>query len=60
MKYLVASAVRKKVNESGKQIGKDGLYVLDVKVEEYLNKLVCQFNGHKARITPELIRMIKL
>ena len=60
MKYLVESAVKAKIHESGKQITKDGLFMLDVKVGEFLDKAIKQFNGHHTRIDATLIKLIKL
>ena len=59
MHYLKASAVKKTFNESGKQLTKDGLFAIDVKVGEFLSKACRQFNGHHKRITADLISIIK-
>ena len=60
MHYLVAKSVKAKFHEAGKQITKDGLHALDVKVDEFLNKAIKTFNGNHNRITAELISLIKL
>ena len=60
MKYLVESAVRAKIHEADKQITKDGLFALDIKIDEFLDKAIKQFNGHHKRIDASLVRLIKI
>ena len=61
MHYLKSKAVRQKIHDAGKQITKDGLRTMDCKVEEYIYKLLRQWNGGKnKRITADLINLIKL
>lgn len=60
MKYLVESAIKAKIHDSGKQITKDGLFALDVKIGEFLDKAINQFNGHHRRIDATLIKLIRL
>ena len=60
MHYLVAKAVKAKFHEAKKQITKDGLHALDVKVDEFLDKAIRQFNGRHNRITADLISLLKL
>ena len=59
-KYIVAKAIKEKFHEHNKQITKDGLHAIDVKVSEFLEKAVLQFNGHHSRITAMLINLIKI
>lgn len=58
MKYLKAKAVKEKFHSAEKQITKDGLYALDVKVDEFLNKLIAQFNGHHRRVTSDIVSLV--
>ena len=60
MRYLVVKSVKAKFHEAKKQITKDGLHALDVKIDEFLDKAIKQFNGGHNRITAELISLIKL
>lgn len=60
MKYLIEKAVRAKINEADKQITKDGLFALDLKIDEFLDKAIRQFNGHHKRIDSTLIKLIKV
>ena len=60
MRYLKSKSVKEKIHKSGKQISKEALHTLDSKLDEYLDKLIHQWNGSKGRITSELVRLIKL
>jgi len=60
MYYLQVSKVKRKLNEAGYQITKDGLVAIDAKVDTFLNKLTKQFNGHHKRITAELVALTGL
>ena len=60
MRYLITKSVKSKINNANKQITKDGLRSLDIKVDEYLDKLIKQWNGSSKRITAELVNLIKL
>jgi len=55
--YLKAKAVKQKIHKEGKQITPDGLYAIDVKVDDFLTKLCKQFNGHHTRITAKLVNL---
>ena len=58
MRYIISKNIKTKLHQAGKQITKDGLLVLDVKMDEFLDKVIKQWNGHHSRITAELIRLI--
>lgn len=58
--YLNAKAVKSKINGAGKQLTKEGLKAIDLKVEQYLTKLITQFNGHHKRIDEMQIFATKL
>ena len=60
MYYLVNKSVKAKLHKAKKQITKEGLHALDVKIDEFLDKAIKTFNGGHNRITPELINLIKL
>ena len=60
MTYLNQKAIKTKVHDAGKQITKEGLEALDRKIDDYLNRLCGQFNGHKTRIDAVLVNLIKL
>ena len=60
MYYLQVSKVKRKLNEAGYQITKDGLVAIDKKVDTFLNKLTKTFNGHHKRITAELVALTGL
>lgn len=60
MTYIKESKVRKQFHEHGKQISKDGLHQIDVKVDEFIRKLCASFNGHKKRITGMTVEMFKM
>lgn len=60
MHFLKTSAVKKAFHDSDRQITKDGLHAIDVKVAEFIEKAMKQFNGHHKRITAEVITLIKL
>jgi len=60
MKYIVVSAIKEKVKASGRQITKNALHSLDVKVDTLLEKVCNQFNGNSKRIDSNLINYFKL
>ena len=60
MHYLRAKSVKQKVHEAGKQITKDGLHSIDVKVGEFLDKIVRQHNGSSKRIDSGLVNCFKI
>ncbi len=60
MRYLITKSVKQKINKANKQITKSALRALDIKVDEYLDKLIKQWNGKSKRITAELVNLIKL
>ncbi len=60
MKYLNVSAIKAKVKESGRQITKNALNSLDVKIDTLLEKVCHQFNGPSKRIDSDLINYFKL
>ena len=60
MRYLVTKNIKDKLHKSNKQITKDGLRAIDIKIDEYLDKLIKQWNGSSKRITAELVNLIKL
>jgi len=60
MKYLKAKAVKRRLHEYGKQVNKQTLDAIDRRVEEYLDKVATQFNGHHARLNPTDILMRKI
>lgn len=59
MAYIVESKVRKFFNENNKQITKDGMHALEVKLVEFMEKCCKQFNGHKKRIDAGLVSITK-
>lgn len=60
MRYLKDRAVKQKVHESGKQITKDGLYALDVKVDDFIQRIIKERNGGHGRIDAKLVNLFKL
>ena len=60
MRYLITKNVKDKLHKSNKQITKSALHSLDIKIDEYLDKLIKQWNGSSKRITAELVSLIKL
>ncbi len=60
MKYIIVKAIKARVKESGRQITKDALHTIDVKVDELIEKLCHQWNGSSKRIDSVLVRLFKL
>ena len=60
MQYIIKKAVREKFNKEGKQITRDGLMAIDIKVEQLIEKACKQFNGHHTRITSININLLKI
>ena len=60
MHYLQVSKVKRKLNEAGYQITPDALHCIDVKVGEFLERLMATWNGHHKRITWELVGLTNL
>ena len=60
MHYLVDKAVKQKIHEHEKQITKEALHALDVKIEIFLHKLCHQHNGSSKRIDAGLVRCLHI
>lgn len=60
MHYLKAKNIRSKLHENGYSINKAALELLDVKVDDFIEKLMKQWNGHHRRITSEVVNVTKL
>jgi len=60
MKYLNVKAVKEKVKAGNKQISKEALHAIDVKIDLLLGKAIRQFNGHHKRIDQSIINLFKL
>jgi hypothetical protein len=60
MYYLQASKVKATLHKAGYQITPDALHVIDVKVGEFLDRLMKQWNGHHKRITKELVGLTNI
>ena len=60
MRYIKSANIKHKLHEQGYQINKQALNCIDVKIDEYLDKLMRQWNGKHKRVTPELVMLIKL
>lgn len=58
MKYLKVSEVKSTVNEAGLQISKDALNALDLKVNDFLWKLIRTVR--KGRINIEEVNLLKM
>lgn len=58
--YLNVKAVKQKFNNEELQITPDALFFLDTKIDEYLDKMCKQFNGHHKRITKEVLAVAKI
>lgn len=59
MRYIKKKAVKDKIHQAGKQITRDGLLAIDIKVEQLIEKAVRQFNGHHNRIDSSIISLLK-
>ena len=60
MKYIVVSAIREKVNNYNKQITKDALNAIEIKVDTLVEKACHQFNGKSKRIDATMINYFKI
>jgi hypothetical protein len=60
MKYIVVSTIKQKVNGYGKQITKDALNAIEIKVDTLLDKLCHQFNGSSKRIDATMVNYFKI
>lgn len=60
MKYLNVKNVKHKIHLNGKQISKDGLYALNAKVDEYLDRICMIRNGSQKRIDAAIISRVGL
>lgn len=60
MKYIKVKQVRAKFHESNKQLSKDGLHAIDVKIDEFLTRICNAFNGHHKRINADIISLYKI
>lgn len=58
--YLNVKSIKQKFSKENLQITPEALFFLDTKIDEYLNKICKQFNGHHKRITKEVLAMIKI
>lgn len=60
MKYINVKSVKQKIREGNKQISKEALFALDVKIDEFLDKLCKIRNGNKKRITAGFVNLVKM
>lgn len=60
MKYLNTSAVKSKIHKAKKQITPDGLNMIDVKMDAFLNKLTEVHNGGRKKIDGVLVALIRI
>lgn len=55
MRYIKVKAVKQYAKEHKRQASKLFLHSLDVLIEQALNLACSQFNGHRKRLTPDLL-----
>lgn len=60
MRYLKAKNIRSKLHENGFSINKSAIEFIDTKVDDFIEKLMMQWNGHHRRITIEVVSVTKL
>jgi len=60
MHYLKAKNIKSKLHDNGFSINKVAMELLDAKIDEFMEKLMRQWNGHHRRITSEVINVTKL
>ena len=60
MHYLKTKAIKDRIHNEGKQISRDGLHAIDIKVEQFIEKVVRQHNGSRRRIDMGLINCFKI
>lgn len=60
MTYIKESKVRLCFHENGKQITKDGLHQVDIKVYEFIRKLCNSPDCRQKRITGMTVEMFKM
>ena len=60
MAYIVESKVRKFCNENNRQITKDGLYAIELKLVEFLSRLCRERNGGRKRIDMEFVNCLNV
>lgn len=58
--YLNSKSVKEKLHKQDMQINNEALFFLDTKIDDYLEKIIAQFNGHHKRITKELLAITKI
>ena len=60
MRYIKEKTVKEKFHKAGKQVTRDALRAIDIKVEQLIEKATKQFNGHHSRIDSIVINLLKL
>jgi len=55
MAYIVRSKVRAYLHENGRQVSPDGMYAIEVKFVEYLQRLCSAHNGGHKRVNADYI-----
>jgi len=60
MKYIKVKAIKEKVNGYGKQITKDAINAIEIKVDALLEKVCHQFDGGNKRIDATMINYFKI
>ena len=55
MAYIVRSKVRAYLHENGRQVSPDGMYAIEVKFVEYLQRLCSAYNGRHKRVNADYI-----
>jgi hypothetical protein len=60
MRYLKLKPIKEKMKEWDRQITPDGLHAIDVKMDDFLNKLGSQHNGGHKRLDAKFIQLFKM
>ena len=58
MKYINTKAIKSKFHENNKQISKDGLLAIDIKVEQLIEKACRVHNGGAKRVDDVVINYV--
>jgi len=60
MSYIKIKQVKNKFREMDRQVTKDGLHAIDVKIDDLIDRVCSAFNGHKRRINADIINLFKV
>jgi len=60
MRYIKPQPIKEKFRKAGRQISKDGLRAIDIKIDCLIDKAIAQFDGHHKRVDSKLISLLKL